>query len=365
MKEKNIEVMCPYKQLPDTSYWRKSVAGIAPGEIDPVISPRFVISKEEKISTAGSCFAQHIARYVKQSGFNYFVSEPGHPVLGEEVLKKYNYGTFSARYGNIYTVKQLVQLFERAYGLRQPEDDLWEEEGRFVDPFRPYIQPESFLTKEEFYSDRAVHLGAVKRIVEESDVFIFTLGLTEAWKNSKDGTVYALCPGCGAGRHNPAVHEFYNFEVMEVIDDLSVAIGFLKERNPSIKILLTVSPVPLVATFEKQHVLTATTYSKSVLRVAAQSALQKFENVDYFPSYEIITSNFSRGHYYADNLRDVEEVGVAHAMHCFFRNYLKVDIPENMSASLSKNNLKSGPLATNVSERINEVICDEERLGDM
>src|SRR3546814_18373073 len=43
----------------------------------------------------------------------------------------------------------------------------------------------------------------------------------------------------------------------------------LKAINPRVKVVLTVSPVPLIATYEPAHVLCATTYSKSVLRVAA------------------------------------------------------------------------------------------------
>ena len=37
-------------------------------------------------------------------------------------------------------------------------------------------------------------------------------------------------------------------------------------RTPKLRILLTVSPVPLTATAGDDHVLLATTYSKSVLR---------------------------------------------------------------------------------------------------
>ena len=348
---------CPYKTLPETSYWRRSVSNVAPADIDPVVAPKFTIKPDEKVATAGSCFAQHIARYMKQSGFNYFVTEPGHSILSDDISKEYNYSTYSARYANIYTTRQLLQLFQRAYGLRTPIDDVWQEGGNFIDPFRPFIQPDGFASKAEFLADREQHFAAVRRIVEESDVFVFTLGLTEAWENATDKTVYAISPGCGAGKHNPDQHHFINFNASEVTKDLEDAIEFITERNPSIRILLTVSPVPLIATFENQHVLTATTYSKSVLRVAAQSATDRFANVDYFPSYEIITSGFSRGAYYAEDLRDVEEVGVAHAMRCFFHNYLEG--AETVSKPASTNQQQS------FSQKLNDIVCDEERLEDI
>ena len=360
-------VPCPYKSLPATSYWRRAVSTVPPAEIDPVLHPRFAISATDRMATAGSCFAQHIARYMVKSGFNYFVTEPGHPLLDADTLQAYNYGTFSARYGNIYTVRQMLQLLERTYGLRQPVDDIWPTQDKagtahFIDPFRPFVQDGGFLTLPEYHADRAQHFAAIRRIVEDSDVFVFTLGLTEAWENVQDGTVYAICPGCGAGEHRPDQHRFHNFSVTEVTDDLCAAIDFMRARNPALRILLTVSPVPLIATFEAQHVLAATTYSKSVLRVAAQMARDRYDFVDYFPSFEIITSGFSRGAYYAPDLRDVEEAGVAHAMRCFFRNYLQQAPSVPPAGPVPPQG--DEPPAT-VSARINTLVCDEERLEDI
>ena len=83
------------------------------------------------------------------------------------------------------------------------------------------------------------------------------------------------------------------------------------------------SPVPLAATYEPRHVLVATTYSKSVLRVVAENAWRRFAWVDYFPSYEIITGSFNEGAYYEADHREVNPIGVAHAMRCFVGNYLE------------------------------------------
>lgn len=383
-------VPCPYKSLPATAYWRRAVGGVAPAEIDPVVAPRFRIGPADRMATAGSCFAQHIARYMMQSGYHYYVPEAGHPLLDQDTRQLFNYGTFSARYGNIYTVRQLLQLLERAYGLRQPVDDLWIRARKgggtaHIDPFRPYVQPDGFSSLQEYHADRAQHFAAIRQIVEHSDVFVFTLGLTEAWENADDGTVYAICPGCGEGTHQPGQHRFHNFTVAEVSDDLCAAIDFMRARNPALRILLTVSPVPLIATFTDQHVLAATTYSKAVLRVAAQMARERYDCVDYFPSFEIITAAAARGAYYGPDLREVEEVGVAHAMRCFFRNYLQQGATAGATAGTTAG-ARSGtatpppapppapPIVSivssiapppTVSARINTLVCDEERLEDI
>lgn len=359
--DSNEAVPCPYKSLPASSYWRKAVAGVAPDQIDPVVAPKFTVSATDRVATAGSCFAQHIARFMTRSGFSYLVTESGHPVLPPDLLAAYNFGTFSARYGNIYTTRQLLQMLERAYGLRQPVDDVWAKGAGFVDPFRPFIQPGGFASLEEFRLDRAQHFAAIREIVETADVFVFTLGLTEAWENTNDGTVYAICPGCGEGEHHPGRSRFRNFGPQEVIADLFAAIDFMTERNPAIRILLTVSPVPLIATFEPQHVLVATTYSKSVLRVATQAAIDRYGHVDYFPSYEIITSAFSRGAYFAADLREVEEIGVAHAMRCFSKNYLGARGQRTTASTLPT----VQPADQSLSAQVNRLVCDEERLEDI
>jgi hypothetical protein len=312
----------PYASAPDRNFWRRSVARLTPGEVDPVGEFEAYIHPETKVATAGSCFAQHIARYLRESGFNYHVTEPGHPILPEDIRTKNGYGLFSARYGNIYTARQLLQLIERAYGRYAPVEEVWREaEDVFLDPFRPSVQPGGFVSALEMQLDRAQHLAAVRAMFETLDVFIFTLGLTECWMSSQDGAVFPICPGVEGGTFDPSRYSFHNQTVDEIVTDMSKFLMALARVNSRARVILTVSPVPLAATARQdQHVLTATTYSKSVLRVAAEMLTSRFDHVAYFPSYEIITGAFSRGAYYADDLRNVLEPGVAHVMGLFMKH---------------------------------------------
>lgn len=344
----------PYKNLPDTQFWKRSVSNVSINELDPVGTPKFCISPDMKVSTAGSCFAQHIARVLDRSGFNYLITEPGLEVPEDERSAK-GYGLFTARYGNIYTVTQLRQLLLEAYGLRTPVEEYWRRsDGKLADPFRPNIEPEGFESWEALSADRKLHLEAVRQMVETSDVFMFTLGLTEAWRSRMDGSVFPLVPGAAAGEFSPAEHEYHNYDVMEVIRDLYEAMSFIKNRNPKLKVVVTVSPVPLIATYESQHVLTSTTYSKSVLRVAAEELRKTFSWVDYFPSYEVITGNFNSGRYYDDDLREVNALGVNHAMKLFMRHF--AERPANGSAS-------SVPMRGAVGD--DGVLCDENMLDSV
>src|SRR5205823_5578884 len=79
-----------------------------------------------------------------------------------------------------------------------------------------------------------------------------------------------------------------------------------------------------VATAEPRSVLVATTYSKSVLRVAAEEIANHDPGIAYFPSYEIITGQHTRGRYFASDLRSVTEEGVARVMALFLQHYTEI-----------------------------------------
>ena len=312
----------PYRGLPDYCFWRKAISERQPAEVDPFVAAPYRIGKTDRIATAGSCFAQHLARYLRNAGLSFLVTETAHPITPPELAEQYGYALFTARYGNIYTARQLLQLFQRAYGHFLPKEDSWQEpDGRYTDPFRPRIQADRYQTLEEYRADREHHFACVRRAFEELDIFVFTLGLTECWLSRDDGAAYPICPGTAGGEFDPAKYEFMNFDVAAVTSDLEQFVSLLHSVNPRAKVILTVSPVPLVATAEDRHVLVSTTYSKSVLRVAADAACRRGQGVTYFPAYEIVTGSFSRGAYFADDGRTILESGVAHVMRVFLRHF--------------------------------------------
>jgi len=353
----------PYLSMPDYAFWRRAISSVAPNLVDPVVTSAFKISPEDKVATGGSCFAQHIARYLQRSGYNYYIAETAHPIATPEMAKKYNYSEYSARYGNIYTSRQLLQLFDRAYGEFTPVDDVWKmPSGGFADPFRTKIQPSGFPTVEELKIDRQQHFAAVRKMFENLNVFVFTLGLTETWMSKKDNAVFPLCPGVDSGEFDDTNYAFHNLTVDEVNNDMSAFLDRLKGVNPAAKVILTVSPVPLVATAEDRHVLVSTTYSKSVLRVAAEMVSNSFENVAYFPSFEIITGDFNRGRYFANDCRSVLERGVQHVMRLFLEHYTQGDLRAPRKRELAPDTSHQEHLKE--MERLVAINCAEEALDN-
>ncbi len=361
----------PYQGRADYAYWRRAVGSAPDGDLDPFTGPAFPIGKRTRVVAAGSCFAQHIGRYLNAVGRPCLVTEPPHPILTAQAAHLTNYGVYAARYGNIYTARQLLQLLDRAYGRLHPEEDIWRDGDRvFIDPFRPNIQPDGFNSELEFTIDRQRHFQAVREAFERLDIFIFTLGLTEAWRSRRDGAVFPVCPGVSGGQFSPERHEFVNFGVNDVVADLRAFIGRLRDVNRTARVILTVSPVPLAATAEDRHVLVSTMYSKSVLRVACDVLVNSVNDVVYFPAYEIVASGHA-GRYFAADRRSATPEGVAHVMRVFARHFLPDAADEDRSlGGLVRRAFRPAggdaagarTLQAEAMQEVFQIMCDEEAL---
>ena len=342
----------PYRGLPSHQFWNTGVTQSPPGALDPMTNAKFQILPGEKVATMGSCFAQHISRHLVKRGLSYFITENGDPDTSPEILAARNYGVFSARYGNVYTVRQAVQLIDRAFGEFVPAEDVWETTGGYVDPYRPQIEPVAWQTADEVKASREVHLAAVRQIFLESDVLIFTLGLTETFTSKKDGAVFPVAPGVSGGSYSTDSYAFTNFGAAEVIEDLHTFLKKARKLNPTLRVILTVSPVPLIATFEPRHVLYSTTVSKAILRVAADEIRKAYDFVEYFPSFEIFSGSAIGGPYFENDLREVRQVGVDHAMRIFEKHMLQSGVQ----------NTHFIPDTTPQASRVGNVVCDEEMI---
>lgn len=309
--------MTPYDSLPDHAFWRLAVAERDPFDANALWTPKFEIQPNTPVATYGSCFAQNIGRYLLDCGFHWLRTESPPFSLSKEKAKKFYYEVFSARTGNIYTTTLLHQWVSWATDETEIPEEVWEQDGRFYDPFRPVIEPNGFASNEEAISSRNFTVHAFRRSIEEAEVLVFTLGLTERWYDKFHGFEYPICPGVAAGCFNRERHLFANDRFGAVKHHLESAVKLMRGINPALKILLTVSPVPLTATQSGHHVVVANMKSKSVLRAVAADLAEEHTFIDYFPSYEIISSPAFRGIFFGPNQRTVTRHGIAFVMKQF------------------------------------------------
>ncbi|UWR33752.1 GSCFA domain-containing protein [Sulfitobacter sp. W027] len=352
----------PYHKQPDSAFWRKTISSVPSAHIRSWYSKRFEIA-ESKIATAGSCFAQHIGRNLREKKFNYLDAEPAPNMLSEKMRYDFGYDMYSARYGNVYTSRQLLQLFKRAFGMFSPVECVWRRGDGVVDPFRPTIEPEPFSTVRELEAQRAYHLDCVAQMFRSAEVFVFTLGLTESWSGREDGANFPLCPGTAGGSYDPQKHVFENLSVSAVLEDMHTFFSLAREINPTLKFLLTVSPVPLAATATGHQVAVATAHSKAILRAAAGELYDVYDYVDYFPSFEIITSPFMQGSFFDADWRGVTTEGVAQVMQTFFSQHVPPAHEYVGKQPLASNTSLSHIAKVEAAQKAENIRCDEELLG--
>ncbi|QXH54361.1 GSCFA domain-containing protein [Pseudomonas maumuensis] len=340
--------MNPYQCLPPRAFWRTAIAERPAEQVGELWSPAFGIDAKDAIVTAGSCFAQHIGHALVAREMNWLDAEPAPADLPEDQRKARQYGVFSFRTGNLYTPAMLRQWLQWALDDQPQPGETWAHDGRYFDPFRPTVEPAGFASEQALFASRQATLAAIRLAVRRAKVFVFTLGLTEAWVHRDTGVVYPLCPGTVRGEFDPRIHQFRNFGFTDTCQAMTEAIALMRAVNPSLRLLLTVSPVPLTASATGEHVLSATTYSKSVLRAVAGQLCQDLPEVDYFPSYEIITGTPFKGAFYQPNQREVTPEGVAFVMRQFF-------------AGLAAEAAPAASVAT-PSVTCEDLVCEDARL---
>ena len=102
-------------------------------------------------------------------------------------------------------------------------------------------------------------------------------------------------------------------------------INRLNELNPKLKIIFTVSPVRHWKDGAVQNQL-----SKSTLILAIHQLKNKFENVEYFPAYEIMMDDLRGYRFYADDMLHPSKQAIEYIWEQFSQTYFEKDTIEVM-----------------------------------
>ena len=250
-----------------------------------------LIGKDNKILSFGSCLARHVTNFLHKKGFS---------VLGREKVET---SSHIIRFGegivNTFSILQQLQ---------------WAIEGKNFDHlywFGP--NKEIALPGEE-------ERRATRDLILEADTFILTLGVSEIWYDKVSGE--AFWRAIPAELFDENRHGFRISTVEENVKNIAETIKIIRKTNPCANVIVTVSPVPLMATFRNVSCISASSVSKAILRVAVDEVVRAAdENVHYFPSYEIV-KEFFVDPFLDDNRHPKPEV-IDTVMQAFERNFLQ------------------------------------------
>ena len=221
------------------------------------------VTSETRITAFGSCFAANISNWLAARNYNILTRDEG----SNAYVVKCGEGMV-----NSYVIRQ---QFEWAFEGRKFEESLWHG-----------YEAESYGYDEEIRTQTL-------DIFSKTDLFILTFGLSEVWYDEVTGGVFWRSIPQDA--YDPDRHKFRVTTVEENKDNIRAIYELIRKHRPDAKIITTLSPVPLIATFRPVSCISANSVSKSVLRVALDELMRELGDdgyLHYWPSYEIITDVF-------------------------------------------------------------------------
>jgi GSCFA family len=287
--------------------------------------PKFKVQRDHSVFAVGSCFAREVEDALRGLEFDVpthcdaLFEQP--PLLHEAAV---NPGARPRAYLNRYNSMSMLDELRHLLGLapdieqglltyaldRRTVADL-----HYTQSLRQ-VDMETTLARRQAVRE---HLGPLLR---RCKLIVITLGMAECWYDEAAGRYLNNTPG-------PRVQAAFGDRLsvhLTRFDQHRAALSSLHEVLQSVhgmdfKLVVTVSPVPLERSFLSQDVVVTNQYSKSMLRAVAQEFAAMHDNVDYFPSFELVSYADPRGAW-AWDYRHVNAELVAHIMALFRRHYV-------------------------------------------
>jgi len=227
------------------------------------------ISYNSSLLFFGSCFSENIGERFVERRFNATVNP----------------------FGILYNPASVKQGLDVLIDNRQfDETMLFEHRGLWS----------SFYHHSRFSSpDKQVVLKSInEQIIEgydklaNADYLFITFGTSWVYEHIEEKAVVANCHKLPAATFNR-----YRLTVEEIVNSYNELIEKLREFNPELKIVFTVSPVRHWKDGAHGNQL-----SKSVLLLAIDSLVRRFDNVNYFPAYELVIDDLRDYRFYNEDM---------------------------------------------------------------
>ncbi|HSI91193.1 MAG TPA: GSCFA domain-containing protein, partial [Adhaeribacter sp.] len=240
------------------------------------------------VVTVGSCFSE---------------------VIGHQ-LETYKVNTLTNPFGTIFNPLSACKLLQICAGADvELADAFVENNGRWFS----YDFHSSFSapTEEELYEQLDEALVKTRRFLKKADLLIITLGTANVFRLNITGETVANCHKLPASNFTRET-----LQPEEIITAIAETHSLLRELNPNLRIILSVSPVRhLKDTLELNSV------SKAILRLATHFLSQQLPGLDYFPAYELLLDDLRDYRFYKEDMLHPTQVAEKYIWEKFSQVY--------------------------------------------
>lgn len=265
-------------------------------KIDTTIS-QSKIATSDTIVSIGSCFAENIGKK-----------------LSNGMLQSY-----TNPYGTAYNPASINKQILRIINLEPCSKDEIISEGNHCVSTQTHsiIQAPNadLLAKIIDNKTKEAH-----NILSKAKYIIITLGTSWIYKLNTNNTIVANCHKLPSSYFK---RERLSFD--EISNILINTIEKLRQFNPNINIIFTISPIRHLKDTAHGNQL-----SKAELLLAIDK-IKKTNNIDYFPAYEIMMDELRDYRFYADDMIHPSDVAIDYIFEQFSKSYISDDCKKFIS----------------------------------
>jgi lysophospholipase L1-like esterase len=246
------------------------------------------IRLDTPLLSIGSCFSNHIGA----------------------LLKAYKFPVSTNPFGTIFNPISLFKLLLYALTDERPKEST-------------YIKLEGVWKNMDFHSDFSdeslsalehnidIVLAEVKQRLLNLTYLLITPGTATVYETKTDYIV-ANCHKQPSLTFKPK----RLLTVEEITDSFEKLYTILRQANPGIRFIFTVSPVRHI-----KDTLEINTISKATLLLAIKQLQEKHPEIDYFPSYEIMMDDLRDYRFYKADMLHPSEVAIQYIWGLFSDRY--------------------------------------------
>ncbi|MBM3169992.1 MAG: GSCFA domain-containing protein [Bacteroidetes bacterium] len=283
---------------------------------------------QHPILVAGSCFAELIEAKLRMGGFH--VPVPSHGIL---------YHPFA-----LSTMLQTWCEIPSEWPVLENHDNRWislDHHGSF-----------SSFSEEEAKTGMLMARENCALALKEAHFLFLSLGTAHYFQDKVSGKAVGNCHKLPADRfiRNRST-------VTEIVDSLNFTVQNLREINPQLTVILSVSPVKHL-----RDGLAENSLSKSILRVATDILCSQNSNVHYFPAYEILTEDLRDYRFYSEDLAHPSKAAQDYIFQYFSSACFSIDTLEVFKQVSAFRNLERHFSKSNPILHLDAVEKEKERL---
>lgn len=256
------------------------------------------INYQSKIISFGSCFSENIGKKLQHAYFQIDINP----------------------FGVLFNPASIAQNIEMLIEERNiTENDLLKNGSLYFnfayDTSFSDVSIEKCLAKinSRFYS-------SVKNL-QNTDFLFITLGTSWVFEYKRTGKIVANC-------HKLPAENFLRrrLNIEEIVLCFQKLFLKLKTINPNLFIILTVSPIRHIKDGLRENNL-----SKSILLLSAEQLEREFENILYFPAYEIVMDELRDYRFYASDMLHPSESAIDYVWEKFSDTFFSAETKKILS----------------------------------